>query len=48
MKNKTPLLSINSINIEDELEIRMYDGYINSFVTAKKKLEVSNGKDPNN
>jgi exodeoxyribonuclease VII large subunit len=48
MKNKTPILSINSINIEDELEIRIYDGYINSFVTAKKNLEVSNGKDPNN
>ena len=48
IKEGTTISSINSVNIEDELEIHLYDGYINSFVTAKKMMEVCNGKDPNN
>ena len=48
MKEDATISSINSVNIEDELEIRLYDGYINSFVTAKKMMGVCNGKDSNN
>ncbi|MGA1846924.1 exodeoxyribonuclease VII large subunit [Deferribacter abyssi] len=36
IKDKNPVGSVKNIHLEDELEIRMRDGYINSFVTGKK------------
>ncbi|MDY6821379.1 MAG: exodeoxyribonuclease VII large subunit [Deferribacterota bacterium] len=39
---------VNKVNLEDELEICMYDGYINSFVTGKKMYGGSNGEDSYN
>ena len=48
MKENKAVGSINSIQLEDELEIHLYDGYINSFVTAKKLLEDTYGKNSNN
>ncbi|HCW93422.1 MAG TPA: exodeoxyribonuclease VII large subunit [Flexistipes sinusarabici] len=35
--------SLNSIKLDDEVEIRMKGGYINAFVTGKKHLEDTNG-----
>lgn len=48
MKEGKAMSSINFVQLEDELEIRLYDGYINTFVTAKKLLEDTNGKNTNN
>lgn len=36
LQDKNPVVSVNSIHLEDELEIKMKDGYINTFVTGKK------------
>ncbi|KAA0259321.1 exodeoxyribonuclease VII large subunit [Deferribacter autotrophicus] len=36
IKEKKPVGSVKNIHLEDELEIRMKDGYISSFVTGKK------------
>jgi exodeoxyribonuclease VII large subunit len=48
MKEKRVVSSVKRIELEDELEIRLYDGYINSFVTAKKMQEVTDGTHTNN
>lgn len=48
MKENKAVSSINFVQLEDELEIRVHDGYINSFVTAKKLLEDTHGKNSNN
>jgi exodeoxyribonuclease VII large subunit len=50
------LVSINNrlvrkakdVHLEDELEIRFNDGYINTFVTGRKLSEDGNGKNPDN
>jgi exodeoxyribonuclease VII large subunit len=36
------------LHLQDELEIRFKDGYINSFVTGRKLSEDDNGKNPDN
>ncbi|HAL86331.1 MAG TPA: hypothetical protein DCM31_05330 [Deferribacteraceae bacterium] len=50
------LVSINNrlvrkakdVHLEDELEIRFNDGYINTFVTGRKLSEDGNGKNSDN
>lgn len=43
MKDGRPVKSIFDVSLQDELEIRLNDGYINSFVTGKKVSEENNG-----
>jgi len=43
MKDGKPLKSVFDVSLQDELEIRLNDGYINSFVTGKKASEGDNG-----
>ena len=43
MKDGQPVKSVFDISLQDELEIRLNDGYINSFVTGKKVSEENNG-----
>lgn len=38
-----PVKSVFDVSLQDELEIRLNDGYINSFVTGKKISEENNG-----
>lgn len=42
MKGK-PVKSVFDVSLQDELEIRLNDGYINSFVTGKKVSEENDG-----
>lgn len=43
MKEGRPVRSVFDISLQDELEIRLNDGYINSFVTGKKVSEENDG-----
>jgi len=43
MKDGKPVKSVFDISLQDELEIRLNDGYINSFVTGKKVSEENDG-----
>ncbi|PLX66363.1 MAG: hypothetical protein C0602_11930 [Denitrovibrio sp.] len=43
MMNGSPVRSVFDVSLQDELEIRLNDGYINSFVTGKKVSEENNG-----
>lgn len=46
--NKKLVRKAKDINLEDDVEIRFNDGYINSFVTGRKIAEDGNGEDPDN
>lgn len=43
MMDGKPVKSVFDISLQDELEIRLNDGYINSFVTGKKVSEENDG-----
>ncbi|PLX70041.1 MAG: exodeoxyribonuclease VII large subunit [Denitrovibrio sp.] len=43
MLDGKPIKSVFDISLQDELEIRLNDGYINSFVTGKKVSEENDG-----
>ncbi|XOB64841.1 exodeoxyribonuclease VII large subunit [Deferribacteres bacterium DY0037] len=43
VKDGKPVKSVFDISLQDELEIRLNDGYINSFVTGKKVSEENDG-----
>jgi exodeoxyribonuclease VII large subunit len=43
MLNGRPVKSVFDVTLQDELEIRLNDGYINSFVTGKKVSEENDG-----
>jgi len=43
MLNGAPIKSVSDVSLQDELEIRLNDGYINSFVTGKKVSEEDDG-----
>jgi len=43
MVNGSPIKSVFDVSLQDELEIRLNDGYINSFVTGKKVSEENDG-----
>jgi len=43
MLGDKPVKSVFDVSLQDELEIRLNDGYINSFVTGKKVSEENNG-----
>jgi exodeoxyribonuclease VII large subunit len=43
MLNGAPVKSVSDVSLQDELEIRLNDGYINSFVTGKKVSEEDDG-----
>jgi len=44
--NKKIVSSVFDVRLQDELEIRLKDGYISSFVTGRKVSEEKDGKDP--
>ncbi|MGE4265820.1 MAG: exodeoxyribonuclease VII large subunit [Deferribacterales bacterium] len=44
--NKKVISSVFDVRLQDELEIRLKDGYISSFVTGRKVSEDKDGKNP--
>lgn len=47
LKNGSVITSVNDVGLKEDIEIKMKDGYINSFVVSKK-LEVANGQNTDN
>lgn len=43
-----PVTSVKTVHLQDELEIKLKDGYINSFVTGRKVSEDKDGKNSDN
>jgi exodeoxyribonuclease VII large subunit len=44
--NRKTVSSVFDVRLNDELEIRLKDGYISSFVTGRKVSEEKDGKNP--
>lgn len=46
--NNKNVTSVFDVTLQDELDIRLKDGYISSFVTGRKVSEEQDGKNPDN